>query len=73
MTYVSTGGQLSMYTIAVYLGITHVNCNMNMSQFRTLAGKPSGQISIADFYNKCTCHTYTPCSCDGHCNCNNYT
>ena len=70
--YVSTGGTLAISTIAAYLGLANTNANLNMTQFRTLAGIASGQISISNFYNKCTCYSYVPCSCDDYCACDTY-
>lgn len=41
-----------MYQVAVELGVTHIGINLNQSNVRTLAGRPSGQIAMSDLWGK---------------------
>jgi hypothetical protein len=46
-----TGG-ISMYQVAVELGVTHIGISLNAGNVRTLAGVPSGAISMNNLRGK---------------------
>ena len=49
---IQLGGSNGNRSVNVELGIALSNISMNGSNLRTLAGAPSGQISLSNFYGK---------------------
>lgn len=47
-----SSGQISIADIAAELGISSSGLSLDDSRCRALAGKPSGQIAMSDFYGK---------------------